>query len=253
MSLKGSQKSASSSRLATVDYLWRLVVSITVLALWLAFRFGGDRWWLATLLLFGPRWIFALPTVPFAALSAFGQRKLLWVVAASAFVLAFPVLGLCVPWARAFSVAGPRLRVLTYNVGIDAVPADDLAVMIRQVEPDIVAMQECTPATYAHIFSDWHVCDHGDLLIAARFPIQVRQVSSTHVPLHEWPRATMLDCVVASPDGEIVVGTLHLPSPRYGLSALVDKMTLIAPSRRGLLEAETVNRDKSVTAHLLGG
>ena len=29
-----------------------------VLAVWLLLRLGGDRWWLATLMLFGPRWLY---------------------------------------------------------------------------------------------------------------------------------------------------------------------------------------------------
>jgi endonuclease/exonuclease/phosphatase (EEP) superfamily protein YafD len=42
--------------------------------------------------------------------------------------------------------------------------------------------------------------------------------------------------------GEITVSTVHLPSPRYGLSTLVDRRTILAIERRGLLESETQNR-----------
>ena len=30
-------------------------------AVWLLLDFGGDRWWLATVMLFGPRWVYGLP------------------------------------------------------------------------------------------------------------------------------------------------------------------------------------------------
>jgi vancomycin resistance protein VanJ len=215
-----------------------------VLALWLTLRYAGDRWWPATLLLFGPRWLFAVPIAPLALVSAVSQRKLLSVVAASSCIVVFPVLGLCLPWPRILSVPGPRFRVPTYNVATSEVATEALSALIRRVEPDIVALQECHPATYADVFVNWYVCEHGDLMIAARFPVQIGQVSSTHIPLHEWPRATLLECVVASPAGDVLVGTVHLPSPRYGLSALVDKTTLIAPSRRGLIETETANRNE---------
>jgi vancomycin resistance protein VanJ len=215
-----------------------------VLVLWPVLHFGGDRWWPATLLLFGPRWLLAIPIIPLTLFASIFQRKLFWALAVTAGILAFPILGLSLPWGRMFPVSGPRFRVLTYNVADNAVTPDALSELIRHAEPDLVALQECRPKAYADVFRGWHVCDTGDLLIAARFPVGVRQVSSAHVPLHEWPRATLLECVVTFPVGDITVATVHLPSPRYGLLALVDKTTIISPSRRDLLEAETANRNQ---------
>src|SRR4051812_9826777 len=34
---------------------------LAVIAVWLVLRFQSDRWWLATLVLFGPRWLVAAP------------------------------------------------------------------------------------------------------------------------------------------------------------------------------------------------
>ena len=51
--------------------VWLYVVAL--LAVWLLLRFGGDRWWLATVMLFGPRWVYGLPLlllVPAAAAPA---------------------------------------------------------------------------------------------------------------------------------------------------------------------------------------
>jgi endonuclease/exonuclease/phosphatase (EEP) superfamily protein YafD len=214
-----------------------------VLGLWLLVRYAGDRWWPATLLLFGPRWVCIVPIVVLVPLVAVAQRKLLWVLVAATTVVVFPVLGFRVPWARAFAPAGLPVRVLTYNVFESTVPPEALSALISELRPDIVALQECHQGAYADVFQDWHVCKDGELLVAARFPIRVRRATSSLHPPHTWPRATLLECTVTSPFGEFTVCNVHLPSPRYGLSEVVDKRTLISPSRRGQLERETANRD----------
>jgi vancomycin resistance protein VanJ len=40
-----------------------------VLGLWLVLRTASDRWWPATLLLFGPRWVWLLPLAVLALTS----------------------------------------------------------------------------------------------------------------------------------------------------------------------------------------
>lgn len=221
--------------------VWLYLAAIVFLLLLL--RYGGDRWWFATVLLFGPRWLCALPIVVLVPLATVAQRKLLWVLAVAATVVVFPILGFRIPWARAFSPAGERVRVLTYNVFNSTVSAEELSALIRDVRPDIVALQECRGNQYADVFQGWYVRVDGQLLVAARFPIQIRRLTSALHPPHAWRRATLLECTVQSPAGEMTFCNVHLPSPRYGLSEVVDKTILISPSRRHRLESETANRD----------
>jgi endonuclease/exonuclease/phosphatase (EEP) superfamily protein YafD/putative flippase GtrA len=212
------------------------------LGLWLLLRIGGDRWWPATLLLFGPRWLFSLPLVLLIPAAAMLSRRLLWVLMAAALVVVFPIMDMRIPWARMFPPSGTQIRVVTYNVAGEAVSADALAALIEQVQPDVIALQESPEETYQEVFRDWHVCQSGELLVAAKWPAQVRLATTSMHPPHEWPRATLLECAISSPVGEITVSTVHLPSPRYGLSTLVDRRTILAIERRGLLESETQNR-----------
>ena len=46
--------------------VWFYVVAVFVV--WLLLLFGGDRWWFPTLILFGPRWLSALPLLVLAPL-----------------------------------------------------------------------------------------------------------------------------------------------------------------------------------------
>lgn len=55
-----------------------------VIAMWLMLRLAGDRWWPATLLTFGPRWMVFLPMPLLAPLAAFYRRRSLVPLTAAA-------------------------------------------------------------------------------------------------------------------------------------------------------------------------
>jgi hypothetical protein len=54
--------------------------------------FSGDRWWLATMMLFGPRWVYGLPLVLLVTAAAIRPRRLLWPLVAGAIVVVVPLL-----------------------------------------------------------------------------------------------------------------------------------------------------------------
>src|SRR2546430_287029 len=67
----------------------------SVIALWLTLRFAADRWWVATVIMFGPRWVWALPlTLLLPAAVVLRRGTLLWPLSAAAVVVAGPVMGL---------------------------------------------------------------------------------------------------------------------------------------------------------------
>ena len=93
---------------------WLYVAAL--LAVWLLLRLGGDRWWFATVILFGPRWLCAVPLAVLVPTAGLIRRRLLWVLAAAAIVVFGPAMGFCIPWARLTAARGPSLRILTCNV-----------------------------------------------------------------------------------------------------------------------------------------
>ena len=87
-----------------------------VMAVWLLLWLGGDRWWLATVILFGPRWLCTVPLAVLWLTALLVRRRSLWVLAAAAIVALVPVMGFCFPWGWLTAGNGPSLRVLSSSV-----------------------------------------------------------------------------------------------------------------------------------------
>src|SRR5262249_3726457 len=135
-------------------------------------------WWPATIFLFAPRWLCALPLlvlVPAAALLR--RRRLLVPLGLAAAVIAGPVTGLCVPWRALLfpAPARPRLRVLTCNLhGSPLADPRRLEALVREAEPDVVALQEGPEAEASSLGAGpgWHRHAAARLFLASRFPIR---------------------------------------------------------------------------------
>ena len=61
-----------AERIVAVSVWMYLVV---LLGSWLLIRFAGDRWWFATLMLFGPRWLAVTPILVLAPAAALTRRR----------------------------------------------------------------------------------------------------------------------------------------------------------------------------------
>jgi len=226
-----------------------------VLVVWLFLRFAGERWWLATMMLFGPRWIYGLPLLMLIPAAAILRPHLLWPLVLGAIVVVVPIMGLCLPWGRAVAPDGPSVRVLTCNVDDKSVNSEAMSKLIETVKPDIVALQECPGGVNYQWPTGWHVCQYGELLVVSRYPVQEVQRMQGPRPGHVWPRGTLLHCVVATPDHDIDFCCVHLPSPRQGIAVVLDRSTVLAPSRSGLIDegADQRQRQSEEVARLLEG
>jgi vancomycin resistance protein VanJ len=215
-----------------------------VLAVWFLIRFGGDRWWLATVVLFGARWIYGLPLLLLVPAAAILRRRLLLPLAASAIVVIGPIAGLCLPLGLLFVPAGPALRVLTCNVKGKCAHNEALEKLINTAKPDIVALQGCWADVEIRWPSGWHVCQQEDFIIASRFPL-VHDGTD-----HRWrrpghgPQLDMLHCIVQTPQREIDFCSVHLLSPREGITVVLDRQTVLGPSRGPALAAEIQQRSE---------
>ena len=215
---------------------------LLVLGVWLLLYVSGDRWWFATVLLFGPRWLLAIPGLVLLPLAVWLRRRLLRPLAASAVVVVWPIMGLCLPLGRLAAPAGDCVRVLTYNVTGAAVDGEALCGLIEEEQPDVVALQECPGDDRYRWPPGWHVLRRGELLVASRYPLrEVDWLSGRH-PGHVWPRLNMLHCVLAMPAGDVDFCCIHLPSPRFGLTQVLDRRTLISPDRSGRIDDEADRR-----------
>lgn len=212
-----------------------------VLTLWLLLRLAGDRWWFATVIMFGPRWLCAVPLAVLVPVAGLFQRRLLWVLGAAAIMVFGPVMGFCIPWARLAATNVSSLRVLTCNLKGKCTDNDALKKLIEETMPDIVALQCCWGDVRIDWPAGWHVCQVADLIVASRYP--VHQAAD-----HRWlltghsPQIDMLRCTVQAAGRDIDFCSVHLNSPHQGLASVLNRRTLLRPSGSLTLDAEIDQR-----------
>jgi vancomycin resistance protein VanJ len=207
--------------LLVVGYL----AGVVVVALTMVF--AVDRHWAATLLGFGPRWVFALPlpVVALAALASF-RWKLLIPVAVSALLVVFAILDGSIGIGGGGD--GQPVRVITQNLGA-AVKLDDprFVAYLKETRPDVMVIQECwrddqptgSPDPDYHFAMDYTMC------VLSKFPVtKVTGRPRTDV----WDRGGSGEIGVfeiQGPKGPFYILSVQLETAREGFEAfLSDKL-----------------------------
>jgi endonuclease/exonuclease/phosphatase (EEP) superfamily protein YafD len=240
-----------TTRFGTLSGWLRVLVWLYVAmlaAVWLLLDFGGDRWWLATVMLFGPRWVYGLPLALLVPAAAIKRRGLLWPLAGGAIVAVGPIMGLCLPWARLVAPGGPTIRVLTCNVKGRCCDNAALNELIRVTEPDIVALQGCWNEVRVAWPEGWHVCHEGEMLVASRYRLAEMSQASEVLPGENgtesgptW-RLRLLGCLIAAPQGEVAFCTVHPESPHKSINRLLSRQTVLRPSESTQMAADIERR-----------
>jgi endonuclease/exonuclease/phosphatase (EEP) superfamily protein YafD len=208
-----------------LSLMQRLVAASTwlycaaLLLLWVWMWLEGDRSWLATIFLFGPRWLCALPLLFLVPLAIIWRRRMLWLLLCCALVVVVPIMGFVVHFT---DPAEPMsLRVLTCNVEQSTFHVDALASLIERTQPDIVALQEVQQPPPPLMWpKDWHVLFKDRLVVASRHPI----VEQESIPRASVPgKLVGIRYLVQHPRGEVQLFNLHLLTPRPGLEAVLDR------------------------------
>jgi vancomycin resistance protein VanJ len=195
---------------------------IALLAIILAFRFIGERWWVALAALYLPRIGFALP-LPFILLAAYfwGTRRLLALQAVSVLLLMFPLMGFSLGLGRWLPHAsGPTLRVMSFNVKFWSAGVLAVAAQAREFSADLVLLQDAPgdvdPKLQA-AFKGWNVRHDGEFVLATPFPIRSVYVPSDLVYPQGTGGAHYVHYTLETPLGPVDVFNVHPTSPRPGL------------------------------------
>lgn len=215
---------------------------LLVLLLWLMVTISGDRWWPATLILFSPRWIAALPLVVLLPLALWRNCFSLIPLLIGALIVFGPFMGLNLPIGKAASAGGKTLRVMTCNIDKGNCDIQALTALIRETGADIVALQEFPHDLQLSRLPGWQIIQERGLAILSRFPMQRGMTVEVYDPPDPWPRTCLLHCIVKTSDGDVNFCSVQLPTPRYGLLPLLDRHTILRPSRNGQLLAGTAYR-----------
>jgi vancomycin resistance protein VanJ len=148
-----------------------------VLALWLFLYLAGDRWWPATMLLFGPRWALLLPLPILVPLCIAFRRRWIWGLLAIALLIIGPFMDLRITRLGLFPEdrQPSSVRVLTLNTHYAALDPAAFKKVIDETKPDVVALQEWYIANRAPLFSDpsWHTVQSDEAILASPYPIRM--------------------------------------------------------------------------------
>lgn len=207
------------------------------LGLLLALRGLGDRHWAGTLLLYAPRWPYALPLVGLVPAAALKRRAALIPLALSALVLVGPVMGFRVPWGRLLGATprGPRLRIMTCNAQSGHADPERLGDAVTATDPDVLLGQEWSggPPLPSWWTRGRHERLDGGLFISSRYPIRSAEVL---VPRGADWRKLAVVYELETPEGPLFVVNIHLDTPREGIEAFLH-------AGFGGLEAIRINTD----------
>ncbi len=190
-----------------------------LLAMWGLVRFAGDRWWVATLILFGPVWVTILPlTLLVPAALLFRQRALPTLMLAAG-VAVFAMMGLAVPWRPVVAPksSGQSLRIVTCNVhgkaALDAIESE--------LTPDVIVLQEWPRGKEPALAKCkcWNIRQDGELLLASKYPILAAQ-DYREPGWAKWGGAAMRYDLDA-PGGTLHLFNIHLASPHRPFAAVM--------------------------------
>jgi endonuclease/exonuclease/phosphatase (EEP) superfamily protein YafD len=197
---------------------------VLALGLWATLHVAGDRWWPATLLLFGPRWVALLPLAVLAPTALFLRRKSLRPLLVAAVIVVFPIMGFRLPWRAALATGpgSPGLRVLTLNAHRNKLDPARLAAVIADTRPDVVAVQEWS-SRHEPAFADsgpWHVLRDGELCLLSRHPIRkLEDLAATGNWKPQRFSGAAVCYEIATPRGLVPLINLHLASPHLAFDA----------------------------------
>lgn len=234
----------SNNRLRVVIRLLTCLYLVLLLVAWFSLRLAGESFWPVTMLLFGPRWLMAVPLVLLVPLAAWFDRAVLPFLAGAAMVVFIPIMGLNLALSNPARPAdGTTLRVLSYNIHGGLFNVEEFSALLNDAAIDVVALQECPEDLRLPLPKGWQIVRKRGLAVLSRYPIHAATPLEVLQPGDQWPGTYLLHTVIQKPEGDMAVCSLHLPSPRFGLQTLLDKRTLVRPDRDGLLKKQLAGRE----------
>jgi endonuclease/exonuclease/phosphatase (EEP) superfamily protein YafD len=193
-----------------------LVLGATVVLWW-----DADVGWAGTLLLFAPRWLFALPAVIVLPLTLWARhRGMILLTLATTLVALGPLSG-----GRVNRWGQPpegRFRVVTFNADGKLAQREQFRNWFRSLAADLLVIQDAGRLDESDLPEGWtRIAGAGGRWVASRYPLTAAGELADPV-LGEIRGAQRVQ--VASPIGEFIVVNMHLPTPRHGLEAVIHRV-----------------------------
>jgi vancomycin resistance protein VanJ len=199
--------------------------SAFLLGFYLAARFLPAEFWPVHLVLYGPRWVAALPLILLVSLAAWLRLRWSALALGVASISFFGILGFNVPWKNLLTTgvdSGQTLRVLTCNVQGGDLKIRSLADFVEATRPDVVCLQECNLGDPLAVLSGagWHCRSTGEFCLASRYPVldfdELRRPDKNH-------RLIAVRARLSRSGKAIPLISVHLMTPRRGLQPILDR------------------------------
>ncbi|MDH3289378.1 MAG: endonuclease/exonuclease/phosphatase family protein [Gemmatimonadota bacterium] len=202
----------------TAGYLLFAVVSAGCLW-WLS-----DRWWLATTLLFGPRWVLLLPLAALVPASLRWDRALLVPLALAAIIVLDSVMGLRTGWRSWLAAPDPTrdVTVMTLNAKGGSSLSVALTDLLFGSRLDVLAIQECGTELLQRVeaLQDWHTDIRDGLCLVSRYPITTVSAMEREAFRVAGGAALVVTYRLEADPIPLHVTNLHLETPRAGLERI---------------------------------
>lgn len=217
---------------------------VLVLAVAAVLHLGSETWWGNTLLLYSPRWLVLTGAALLAPFAACWNWRSLAILAGGLVAWLFLISGLILHWPGDAEQTRPgTLRVLTCNMQGQLANPDRFLTVLIKTQPDLVLLQEWNGELNRAAFGDqgWNLVQSGHLWVASRLPIQpVGGLPACAIHLSGDAGAFE----VLADSGPIRLVNVHLPTPREGISGVLDsRFRDVAP-----LRANTLARSQASSA-----
>ncbi|MFA5906199.1 MAG: endonuclease/exonuclease/phosphatase family protein [Desulfobacula sp.] len=188
-----------------------------VVIIWWILHYWGDEWWFATILLYGPHWIYLLPLIFLLPMAILWARRLLLPLIAITILIVWQIMGFTVSLPRKDNPGASKLRVVTYNVQRWEVSGQEFSNLLETIRPDILAVQECASPRSLKIPPPWHVKASMNSIVVSRFPI----IESTVIK--RGYDTSGLYCIIETPKGPVGFCCVDLLTPRRALTHVLDR------------------------------
>lgn len=188
--------------------------ALALVALFLAFRWWGERSPILGFLLYLPAQLWLLPSLFLAApcLLVRPRLALLNVACAAGVVIVL----MDFHWGSAAETVKPTLTVVTNNRGQDN--GQSLTPFLQAENPDLLILQEDgRAAAFARAFPDRFCVSHGEFTLVSKFPIK----ESGFLTSPTWEGSPIAAWFLVDCRGQpLMVYNVHLPTPRNELNKL---------------------------------
>lgn len=200
-------------RILRIAFLLYLVIVLIVL---LFVTVLGDRWSIATIVLYGPRWMVALPLIVLIPIAiAVRSWGILIGLAFAGLLIAGPITGGTISFAESMA---PRkrvdsdLRIVAWNANGQSIN-DAFRSFLEETQPDFVFCQE-SAFEVNQVPPGWRLYgDSGNQLLTQRPVVENGSMNFFSLGLGGFVSRYRIDL----PSGEMTLVNVHLPTVRPGL------------------------------------